>query len=349
MTALRRGAIIGFGNVAAHGHVPGWLGREDFCIVAVVDPDPQRQAAAAAVLEGVHVYDSVEALLAQESLDFVDVAAPPAGHVPAILAAAAAGVHVLCEKPLAISLVEYQRIRTAVRRAGIVVHTVHNWKYSEAFRTVGEIVATGALGPLREVCFETSRNGCAAASGDNWRMNPAVAGGGILVDHGWHAFYLLLALAQERPLQVRATVERRRYVDAAVEDTARCAIDFPSLTGEIRLTWAARERRTRWQIVGQHGELVIDDDALTLRDGGAPQTQRLSSALSASSHHPDWFNGVIDEFRRELDDTTRRGGNQAEAELCLLLLHQAYASSAQQARPLPIPVWADAAEDGPPA
>jgi hypothetical protein len=68
--------------------------------------------------------------------------------------------------------------------------------------------------------------------------------------------------------------------------------------------------------------------------------------LSAGSHHPDWFNGVIDELRAEIDGTAQRGRNQAEAEMCLLLLHQAYASSAQKARALSIPVFDDTGAKG---
>ena len=337
MSVVRRGAIIGFGNVAAQGHLPGWRTREDFQIVAVTDPDPRRRALATQLLPGVRTYVDADELFRAESLDFVDIAAPPAAHAAAIVAAASAGIQVLCEKPLTTSLQEYETVRRAVRAAGIVLHTVHNWKYSEAFRTARDLLATGVLGPLRTITFDTARDGCAATTTDNWRVRAAVAGGGILVDHGWHAFYLMRALANERPLRISATLERRRYIDAEVEDTATCAVDFPSLTAQIRLTWAASERRTRWQFTGSEGQLVIDDDAVSIKGSGALRTQRLTTALSASSHHPDWFAGVIDEFRAELDDPAQRGDNLAEAELCVLMLSQAYASGAQQARPLDIP------------
>ena len=337
MKEVRRGAIVGFGNVAANGHLPGWQTREDFEIVAIADPDAQRRALAGECLPQARLYAGHEELLAHEALDFIDIASPPALHAAAILAAAEAGVHVLCEKPLTTSLEEYEDIRLAVQRAGVVLHTVHNWKYSEAFRRARAMVASGRLGALSAISFDTARNGCAAATRDNWRVRAALAGGGILVDHGWHAFYLMLAFANERPLRIRATLERRRYREAEVEDTARCAVDFPSLKAEIRLTWAAQERRTRWKLIGSKGQLLINEDQLIVEAEGAPQTQRLESALSASSHHPDWFAGVIDEFRTALNDPAQAHANRLEAELCMLMLSQAYASSAQQSRPLAIP------------
>jgi predicted dehydrogenase len=200
-----------------------------------------------------------------------------------------------------------------------------------------DLLRDGVLGPLRTVSFDTVRNGCAASSGDNWRMDPALAGGGILVDHGWHAFYLMLGLADERPLRIRAQLEQRRYTSAAVEDTAHCVIDFPSVTGEIRLTWAAPERRTRWMLQGSDGEVVIDEDRLTLKAASRSHEHRLQSALSDSSHHPDWFGGVVDEFRAALDTPAAPHVNRNEAGWCVYMLQQAYASSRQQARPMEIP------------
>jgi UDP-N-acetylglucosamine 3-dehydrogenase len=335
--AVRRGAIIGFGNVAANGHVPAFRGRPDFHIVAVGDPDAERRALAPVLLPGTHTYTDVATLLRTEQLDFVDIAAPPAVHAPLIIAAANAAVHVLCEKPLTASMHDYHAVQAAVRRAGIVLHTVHNWKYSDAFRTVRRITSGGALGALRSITFDTARNGCAATAADNWRMRAAVGGGGILVDHGWHAFYLMLALTNEAPQRIRAVLERRRYLDAEVEDTALCTVSFPSLTGEIRLTWAAPERRTCWRIVGDEGELLVDDDRLVLRARGAEHLQPLPMALSMGSHHPDWFAGVLDSFRTELDQPAVRGANQREAEWCLQLLSLAYASHAQGGRTLDVP------------
>lgn len=335
MSRVYRGAIIGFGNVAAHGHVPGWLAQSDFAIVAAADPDAARRAEAERLLPGIRTYAGQEELLRHERLDFVDIAAPPGLHAGAIAAAAGAGVHVLCEKPLTTSISDLHHLQGVVRRAGIVLHTVHNWRYSEAFCAVREVLRSGALGALWRVSFETERNGCAATSGDNWRMDPRLGGGGILVDHGWHTFYLLLALAQQRPLRITARLEKRRYATAAVEDTAHCVVEFPSLKGEIRLTWAAEARRTRWVINGSDGDLVLDEDRLRISGPADSSERRLAAGLSASSHHADWFGGVIDEWRGALSSPAR--SNQNEAALCVRMLEQAYASSRSDARPLEIP------------
>ena len=346
MTDIRRGAIVGFGNVAANGHLPGWREREDFAIVAVADSDPQRRALAERLLPGVRTYPDAGALLRHEQLDFVDIATPPAFHAAAVIAAAEAGVHVLCEKPIPPSAREYRAVRAAVRRAGVVLYTVHNWKYSEAFRSARRVLADGNLGALSTISFDTARNGCAVTTAENWRVRASIAGGGILIDHGWHAFYLLMALANDRPQRISAALERRRYVDAEVEDTALCAVEFPSLSAEIRLTWAASERRTSWHLVGEDGDLLIEDDRMVMQGKHVQHSRRLSTALSTGSHHPEWFSGVIDAFRDELDDPDTRGANQAEAEWCLMMLDLAYASDAQNSRPIDIPQHSEWFEGG---
>jgi predicted dehydrogenase len=337
MTTALRGAIIGFGAVAEHAHLPAWRASKDMRIVAVAEPDADRRARAEALVPGVVVHGDAAHLLRESSLDFVDVATPPSLHAPSIIAAAAAGVHVLCEKPLTSSLEEYVRVRDAVVQAGVTLFTVHNWKFSDPFRRVQALLAEGAIGPLTSIEFETVRDGCAGGSADDWRTRHALAGGGILVDHGWHAFYLMLALARERPLTIRTVLARRRYVAADVEDTAECTIQFPSLVGRLRLTWAGNERRTQWRLCGRDGRIEVTDDVVMVDRGGTRDSFVCSGSLSASSYHPEWFAPIIEAFRREITDGTARGENLAEAELCTLLLSRAYASHADAARAQTIP------------
>jgi predicted dehydrogenase len=343
MSAMR-GAVIGFGSVAEHGHLPGWRARTDMHIVAVAEPNPDRRARAGALLPGAALYSDAARLLREVPLDFVDIATPPSLHARCIVAAAAAGVHVLCEKPLTPSLQDYERVREAVVSGGVTLFTVHNWKFSDPFRRVRALVADGAIGPLTRIEFETVRDGCAGGVADDWRMRRGLAGGGILVDHGWHAFYLMLALANERPQAIRATLARRRYITADVEDTARCAIQFPSLVGRLRLTWAGTDRRTRWRLRGRDGRIEVSDDVVSLHRDRTSYSFLCSDSLSTSSYHPEWFAPVIDAFHREVSDPTVRGENLAEAELCTLLLSLAYASDADSARAQVIPIPAATGE-----
>ncbi len=97
---MLRGAIIGLGNVALDGHLPGWSARDGVEIVAVTDVQRERQADALARMPGARWFDSAEALLEHPGLDFVDICTPPSSHAPLIERALTRGLHVLCEKPL---------------------------------------------------------------------------------------------------------------------------------------------------------------------------------------------------------------------------------------------------------
>lgn len=333
----RRTALLGFGHVAEHGHLPAWRGRDDFAIVAVVDPDPTRRAAARRLLPGARIYDDALAALAEERLEVVAIAAPPALHAPLASAVAQAGCHILCEKPLATTLADYREVVEAVRAAGVTLCTVHNWKHSAQFEQLAALLAEGAVGRPTHLRLETIRAGRAASVGGEWRGAAALAGGGILVDHGWHALYLLLSLANQPAERIRARIERRRDASADVEDTATCEIEFPSVRGEIFLTWAGDTRRTRWQVRGTTGTVTFADDHGELVSNGTRRQLTFARSLSAGSHHPDWFGAVIDDFVAEIEDPARRGRNLAEAERCLLLTTLAYASGAQGGRTLDVP------------
>ena len=333
----RRTALLGFGHVAEHGHLPAWQARDDFAIVAVADPDAERRAAARRLLPAARVYDDPLVALAAEPLDVVDIAAPPALHAPLGIRAAQVGCHILCEKPLATTLADYRAIAAAVRAAGVTLVTVHNWKHSAQFAQLAALLDAGAVGRPTHLRLETIRAGRAVSVGNEWRGDAALAGGGILVDHGWHALYLLLSLANQPAQQIRATLERRRYTSADVEDTATCQIEFPSLRGEIFLTWAGDTRRTRWHVQGTEGTLTLADDGGELVRGDERRALAFPSSLSEGSHHPDWFGAVIDDFVAEIEDPARRGRNLAEAERCLVLTALAYASGAQGGCTLAVP------------
>lgn len=334
---IRRGALIGFGNVAEKGHLPAWRAREDVQLVAVVDADPGRRTLAARLMSAAHVFDEPSALFDREKIDFVDIATPPALHAPLIVQAARHGCDILCEKPLTTSMVDHRVVTRAVREAGVTLFTVHNWKHSEQFRRVEALVRSGAIGKLRKVRFETIRDGQSVAVGEEWRTRGAIAGGGILVDHGWHTFYLMLELIGEVPQRVRAVTANRRYRDADVEDSVDCAVDFPTSTAEVSLTWAGSERKTSWRIEGDAGSIEILEDRLELRQGAQCEAFQLEQSLSAGSHHPEWFSDVIDGFLAEVDGAVPHGANLAEAERCLTLLELAYQSARRGGEPIALP------------
>lgn len=325
---MLRGAFIGFGNVAANGHMPGWRSREDVRIVAATDAAASRREAFLDACPDGRWFDTVDDLLLRERLDFVDVCAPPGSHAEIIARALEAGLHVLSEKPLITRVDDAPRLKSAAARAGRVVYTVHNWLHAPICLRISALIDEGAIGAVRSVRWQTLRTQPATAvtapGVANWRIDPKLAGGGVLFDHGWHALYCVARWGGV-PHSVSARLERRRFHEQPLEDTA--TLDLQTATGlsRIFLTWAADERSNAIEIDGDQGEIRVTGNSAVLRSNSRERCWT-SPSLSEGSHHPEWFGGVAADFLRAA--TGAGESNIDEALLCARLIDAAQRSSA---------------------
>jgi predicted dehydrogenase len=189
-----RVGIIGTGGIAhAHASALHALGPR-VQIVAVVDLDPVRAAQFAADYAVAAVYDSAEALLANEQLDLVHICTPPQTHTPLAIAAARAGVPSLVEKPTALSLRELDELAQAQSETGTPILTVFQHRFGPAVRHLRSLVAAGVLGrPLVATC-ETLWFRPDEYFDVPWRGRWEVEGGGPTMGHGIHQFDLLFAI-----------------------------------------------------------------------------------------------------------------------------------------------------------
>lgn len=318
---MLRGAIIGFGEVARHGHAPAYGASTEAKIVAVVDSTEERRQVARECLPDAQIFSTIADLAEGAEIDFVDICTPPAFHGDPMLDALARGWNVLCEKPLVLDPVELEKIRALALENERAVVPVHNWKYAPIIRQATQLLRAGAIGSLDRVEIETLRiHDCAAADPNhpNWRLDPAMAGGGVLMDHGWHAVYLARNWFGEDPIEVEASL--LRPTQGAVENEATLALDFPSGHAEIFLTWKAKARRNTMRLLGDYGEIAIDDDRLQVRG----ETIQFDSALSAGSHHADWFEAMLPDVIASFHTPETARASFAEAALCLSVIRRAY-------------------------
>jgi predicted dehydrogenase len=282
-------------------------------------------------------------LWAGEALDFVDICTPPGTHAALARAALHGGRHVLCEKPLVTRTDDLEELAALAAARDRVLHTVHNWHHAPVVRKVTALLQEGAIGEVRACTWHTLRAqpaGGGAAGAANWRVDPAVAGGGILVDHGWHAFYLVQAWLRRAPVRIRARLETRRHTQWPLEDTALVHLDFDQARAEILLTWAADGRRNWARLEGTRGAICVEDDVVALMPPGAhaPEARWVCPpALSSGSYHSEWFSGVADGFVAEVTGRSEmRGRNLEEASLCAGLVAAAQASHRQGGAWLPV-------------
>jgi predicted dehydrogenase len=292
-------------------------------IAAVAETSDERRAAAARVLPAARVHAGhAELLSAERGLDALIVATPPAFHADAVLAGLRAGLHVLCEKPLTLDPEAFAAIGTESEARGLAVYCVNNWAFSPQWSRLLETAASGALGAIRhaEVRVLRTRPSVSARPGD-WRKDPAVAGGGILVDHGWHNLYLLRRLLGPGLRLVSAVLSP----EGSVDELATALLSAPGATGSMHLSWKAAERSNAALVSGEKGTAELRDDVLTIRAGGTEETVRFPEKLSAGSAHPEWLTAMWPAFEAECAGRGR-GESLAEAAFCLGTIRAAYAA-----------------------
>ena len=160
MAAALRGACIGAGYFSAF-HFRAWLRLPTVAIVAVCERDPQRAAAARTTLGDVKVYSDVAEMLDREKLDFIDVITPPATHAAIVAAAAARGVHVICQKPLAPSYDEARAIVDGCQQANVRMMVHENFRFQPWHRQIRRMIEHGEIGQVHTLA-------CRCRMGDGW-------------------------------------------------------------------------------------------------------------------------------------------------------------------------------------
>jgi len=342
---MLKGAIIGLGNVSVSGHLPGWEGCGRARIVAAADALQSRLAQGRSRLPDARLYNDVSAMLAAEVIDFVDICTPPGTHASLIRLALSRGLHVLCEKPLVLTPDELRQVRDARAESGRILHTVHNWRYAPIIMQATALIRQGQIGTVQHVSWQVHRREPSVAvqsitspvdgaAQDNWRLDPTIAGGGILLDHGYHALYIVLEWLGEEPWTITATLEKRRHPEWPVEDTASVQLQSSVAGADILLTWASSSRSNCAVIEGTRGTVRIDDGTLVLQSKAGEQSWTFEQPLSQGSHHPEWFRQVRDDFLSEISATERVGENLTMASRCVQLLNLAKESDRQGGKAL---------------
>ncbi len=319
-----RGAIVGLGNVAVYAHLPAWQRSADFSIEAIVEPVPERAEIGRRLLPQAHIYPDMETLLSEDAVDFVDICTPPCLHAELVLAACSSGLHVMCEKPLSIPPQRLKEIQQA-GHGHCVVFTVNNWKYAPLWVKVAELIQENKIGTIQSISLNVLRPPNSGGGSSDWRKCIDIAQGGILIDHGWHNLYLILSLLQALPSSMAVRMGSSSGSSTGLEETVDLSMRFHEAEARMYLTWQASCRRNYGTIVGSKGSLFVNDDHLVLNSNDSlPARFEFSEALSAGSHHPEWMEPVVRNFRREILDAGYRGANLMEATWCSHLINLAY-------------------------
>jgi len=244
-------AIIGYGGMGA------WHGRkletvECAELIGTYDIAPDRMEIARE--NGIHTYDSLDALLADPKVEVVTVAIPNHLHEEICIRAMEAGKNVICEKPVALNHVQLQNMIDASKRCGVLFTVHQNRRWDEDFRAVKKLWDKGTLGRIFRI--ESRVHGSRGIPGD-WR-NQKCFGGGMVLDWGVHLLDQILLMV-DRPLKsVYAQLSYVTNEDCDDGFTAQLQfVDGPDV--EVQVGTSNFASLPRWYVLGENGSAVIDD------------------------------------------------------------------------------------------
>jgi predicted dehydrogenase len=215
------------------------------------------QGRAFAEKHGVRYYADADVLLADSDVDVVVVTTPPNLHAEITVAAANAGKHVLCEKPMARTTDECRDMIAAALRAGVKLGIGQTLRYTPLFATLrGRIGEVGELHAVH-ICMRQEQ------SVHEWHLNPEISGGGCITEIGVHVFDALRYVAG-RPIR-RAMVAAMDTHNAGVETyvAAVCWLDDDVLS-LIDVAKCVDGRLLRVDIVGSAGQFIANATTSTL-------------------------------------------------------------------------------------
>lgn len=241
--ALRIG-VIGVGAIAQVAQLPTLARLRGAQLVALCDNDGPKARALAERFGVPDVFTDIDEMLEFDELDAVVISTPSHLHEPHVLSALAAGVHVFCERPLALTARGVDRIITAAARSDRKVAVANNHRFRTDVQAVSAFLRGGELGKLTGVrtgAYQSKRGA------DGWRLRRAESGGGAFMEQGFAMLDLALWLADfPAPVRVSAHMERGRGA-SAVEDSMLAFVECEQgKTIVIDVSWNVTAQEDRW-------------------------------------------------------------------------------------------------------
>lgn len=335
-------AIIGAGIGAAH--MDGYLQMPDQYHVAIVcDLAEDRAQALAARADGCRTESDLDLAIADGEIDIVDICLPPHLHCEVALKALAGGKNVVCEKPLARSLGEADRIIAASERSGKAVLPVFQYRYGRGYQQLLDLIEGGFCGKPLVATLETHWNRGADYYAVPWRGTWAGESGGAILGHAIHAHDLVCKALG--PVQSVSALLDTRVNPIEVDDCAAIALKMASgALATSSITLGSAEDMSRLRFCFEH--LTAESGREPYHPGGCGWTfeardparqPELESLLAAGGGRSEGFAGLFGEFARSLRGEPNRTVTLQDGRRSLELVTAIY-QSARQGKAVELPV-----------
>lgn len=247
-------ALLGTGRIAETAFVPAVGAVDGAGLVAVLSRDRSRGEAFAARHGIAGAYSDLDALLADPAVDAVIVATPDATHEPQVVAAARAGKHILCEKPMATTPEACERMAEAVRAAGVTFAMGFSNRYNSGLQRIKQLLDEGAVGTVRHARSllttpQSDPEGWRAAGEQSLYWALSASGTHVIDVYRW--FF-------GDPAGVAGVLARPLH-DGANDEIATVVLDYPGrMLAELTVSAILPRGANRLEIHGEEGVIVGD-------------------------------------------------------------------------------------------
>jgi predicted dehydrogenase len=298
-----RAAVVGYGGAFNMGrkHLEE-MQRAGMAPAAVAEIDPARLDVARADFPGIEVYASLDELLARSDANVIAVITPHNTHAPLAIAALEKGRHVVCEKPLAITTDECDRMIAAAKRGGAVLSTYHNRHWDGCIVEAVRRIRAGEIGDVYRI---EAHMGGFGPPRDWWRTSKTTSGG-ILYDWGVHLLEYAFQIVGARIVEVSGFAKRghwaphTRWKDDTNEDEAFAVVRFDNgvwLTLNMTsLDMRAKGDRGQLEISGTRGTYCMNGGDFEIWRGDGKGTTSITRGRNPESEGWRYYQNLADHI-----------------------------------------------------
>ena len=252
---MARWGLIGASNIARQYMIKAINAQPDAEVIGVVSSNQERGAAFAAEQDVPRHYDSLGALLADSDIDCVYISTTNEHHHDQTIAAAKAGKHVLCEKPLALKLADAQEMVAACRKAGVVMATNHHLRNAGLHRRMRDLIEKGTVGEILAVRVFHAVFLPEFLQG--WRIDSAAAGGGVVLDITVHDADTVRFVTGDNPTEVTAMTATHGMGKSGLADTVMGVMRMKQgALVQFHDAFTTKHMPTGFEVHGTEGSLV---------------------------------------------------------------------------------------------
>ena len=338
-------AVIGL----VHGHVssfiPSALNNPAVQLVGIVEPDEKLAAHYAEMLQlNTNLFfTSLEALLAHTNVQAVAAFTTTFDHRRVVEACAPRGIHVMMEKPLAVSLADGLAMAAAAKKGGVQLLVNYETTWYPANHAAYDLVCDEkAIGDVRKIVVHDGHRGPIAIGCPpefvQWLTDPKLNGGGAIIDFGCYGADLMTWLmAGQRPTSVFAVTQHfqpESYPN--VDDEATIVLTYPKAQGIIQASWNWPIDRKDMEIYGQSGQVLVPrKNVLRVAKADQPERETKIPALTNPQADPiSYFAAVV---RREIQPA---GLSSLDVNLTVMEILDAARESAETGKRVNLPAQA---------